>query len=145
MHRITFMAGTLRRMRPGSDGMPPNVTFRSGKVDRDHNRGVIELDIKAPNDSRILHCRTYSNIGQQSMVHVHCYTAESPHAAMIPVFDKVASSFKFDDGFAYPQAAQSSTSAGSIGSGAMHGALIGVGVGAVFGVLIYAIKKSSKA
>lgn len=129
----------LDRMKSSRAGMPPNVTIRSANADAEHKRAIIEMDIKGP-AGQTLRCRTYSMLGGEAMVHVHCY-AQQPAAALVPVFDSFANAFKFDSGYGYNRFASASKT-NPVVSGAVNGALMGGGIGAVVGVLVYIMKKA---
>jgi len=72
----------LDRMKSSRAGMPPNVTIRSANVDTDRKRAIIEMDIKGP-AGQTLRCRTYSMLGSEAMVHVHCYAQQPASAALV--------------------------------------------------------------
>ncbi len=105
------------------------------------NRTITRLEVTLA-DGRKVHGISYGMLGKEGIVTLHGYALEGDFAKHLPVFNQMADSFRYDEGFQFVPGAR--TTARPIGidwPGALVGALVGGTVGGAIGGVYLLIRR----
>jgi hypothetical protein len=81
-------------------------------LDREKNRVVIRMRVGVPGVGTV-EAVSYGMLGQKGTAILHCYALRDKFEATLPLFVRVADSFRYDDGWAYKPDPNARPGAGS--------------------------------
>ncbi len=117
-----------------------NVSLNSGGLDRTRNRVLIRMQMDVAGVGKVQGF-TIGHIGSEGVVFLHCYAPEKDVAALLPTYDRLSESFRFDPGYTF------TPGPGFWGkvlrSAAIYGIIGGI-VGSLAGVVGYLLRKKSQ-